>query len=138
MKLTTFPLVAALSGLAAAASTGNVYIHDPSTSTSATERRTLTPTTARLVLAQRVGAEDYHIDGSPSEEEVDAINTYGSKTPLFGQDERQRRAFLLLVGEAESEGTLPHSDPGLDLRTDSTPSAIEALELFWSPPGPSL
>lgn len=105
MKLTASTLVAALTGLAAAATTGNVYTYDPSTAASTTERRTLSPDTARLVLAQRAGVEEYHIDGALSEKEIDAINTYGSKTPLFGQDERIRKAFILLEGDTqESDG----------------------------------
>lgn len=90
----------------AAAATGNVYTYDPSASTSQrTESQSLSPVTARLVLAQRAGVEDFHIEKTLSEEEIAAINDFGSKKPLFGQKDRIRKAFILSLNkDVESEG----------------------------------
>jgi hypothetical protein len=95
----------------AAASIGYVYTHDPSIFTSQhAETRTLSPVTARLVLAQRAGVEDYHIENALSKEEIEAINDFGTRTPLFGQDESIRKAFILCLDDlaTDAEGTHRH------------------------------
>lgn len=55
----------------------------------------LSPQTARLVLAQRAGVEDYHISTLPSDAEIGVINKYGAKSSIFQSDKPESKAFLL-------------------------------------------
>lgn len=65
----------------------------------------LSPTEARLVLAQRAGVEDYHLDALLSPGGIDAINEFGWRESLFGQDgssgEKTRRCFFLVESQVE-------------------------------------
>lgn len=114
MKLITAALLSALSCYTelAAAATGHVLTFNPSTSPqdqTSNERRTLSPATARLVLAQRAGVEDYHVEKALSEEEIEAVNDFGYKTSLLGshEHESERKFVLAFVDESEAEGTFP-------------------------------
>lgn len=112
MKLAITALASVLSCCTSlvAAADGHVYTYDPSKQSGASiESRSLSPVTARMVLAQRAGVEDYHIEKALSEEEMNAINDFGSRRPMFGQNERTRRAFILsLDKDQESEGMSRH------------------------------
>nr|OQO15454.1 hypothetical protein B0A51_16794 [Rachicladosporium sp. CCFEE 5018] len=102
MRLTSLPLLAAVSCVAHAAATapGYVYVFDPSREASQqVERQTLSPAVSRLVMAQRAGVEEFHIDRALNKEEIDAINTYGSSTPLLGRAGQTGHAFLLAFYE---------------------------------------
>ncbi|KAI7369845.1 hypothetical protein KC354_g1632 [Hortaea werneckii] len=111
MRLATAAAAAftSLISTAAADRAGHVYIIDQSTqphSRDAADLNTLSPVSARLVLAQRAGVEDYHAADLESEDVLDAINEYGVKTPMFadGKDERRRKLnMMVLVEEAAEE-----------------------------------
>lgn len=91
----------------AAATTAHIYIHDPeSQPRHDTPSRSLNPVPARLVLAQRAGVEDYHSADISREEVIDAVNTYGVRTPLFAAQSRPRRAFILVEGESDPAGMI--------------------------------
>jgi hypothetical protein len=61
------------------------------------ERRTLSPMAARMVLAQRAGVEEYHSADVHHPDALQAINDFGSRRNLFGDDvEERRQAFILL------------------------------------------
>ena len=112
MKLITATLLSALSCYTelAAAATGHVLTLNPSPSSQdqpANERRTLSPENARLVIAQRAGVEDYHVEKALSEEEIEAINNYGLQTHMLSADKEDARTFILaFVEESAAEGML--------------------------------
>ena len=79
---------------------GHVYIYDPDRIEQRREARTLSPIAARLVLAQRGGVEEYHSTDLQSEEVIDAINDYGTRTPIFsGQSRGPMRMMIYLERE---------------------------------------
>jgi len=112
MKLTTATLLSALTcytELAAAAATGRVITLDPSLSShkhSSTHQDTLSPETARLVIAQRAGLEDYHVERALDEEKINAINAHGLQTSRLSKDNTERVFILAFVDEEDAEGTL--------------------------------
>ena len=111
MKLITATLLSALSCYTelAAAATGRVITLDPSLSShdhASTQRDTLSPETARLVIAQRAGLEDYHVDKALSENEINAINAHGLQTSRLSKDNNERVLILAFVDEEDAEGML--------------------------------
>ena len=114
MKLITATLLSALSCYTelAAAATGRVITLDPSLSSheqSTTQQDTLSPETARLVLAQRAGLEDYHVDKPLNEEEINAINAHGLQTSWLSKDNTERVFVLAFVDDEDAEGTLRYA-----------------------------
>ena len=111
MKLITATLLSALSCYTelAAAATGRVITLDPSLSShdhASTQQDTLSPETARLVIAQRAGLEDYHVGKALDEEEINAINAHGLQTSWLSKDNTERVFILAFVDEEDAEGTL--------------------------------
>lgn len=108
MRLINAALLSALSCYTelAAAATGYVITVDHPQHQATTEQQTLSPETARLVLAQRAGVEDYHLEKALSEEEIEAINEHGLKAPFMSSSEKNnKRVFILAFGdEADAEG----------------------------------
>lgn len=109
MKLITATLLSALSCYTelAAAATGRVITLDPSLSShehSTTQQDTLSPETARLVIAQRAGLEDYHVDKALNEKEINAINAHGLQTSRLSKDNTERVFILAFVDEEDAEG----------------------------------
>ncbi|KAK5743948.1 hypothetical protein LTR17_002286 [Elasticomyces elasticus] len=84
------------------ASAGRVFICDGLPPTSAPER-TLSPSEARLVLAQRAGVLDYHTADLQSRGSVEAINEFGRRTELFGGKESMAESMTLVDGEVDVE-----------------------------------
>lgn len=106
MRLTASLLTSALCLAARLGSAFEVYTFDdpelPRDHPESTSR-TLSPAEARLVLAQRAGVEDYHLDALLSPGGIDAINDFGSRASLFSQDGRQtRRCIILVESQVES------------------------------------
>ncbi|KAM3419720.1 putative endoplasmic reticulum membrane protein [Cercospora zeina] len=105
MKTTTSLLLHVLACAAriAEAATAHVYTYDPQASAARGQSgKDLSPVAARLVLAQRVGVEDYHQLDLMRQEAVEAINDYGKQTPLFAKEDGRNNAFILLEGVTES------------------------------------
>ncbi|KAK4890573.1 hypothetical protein LTR27_010735 [Elasticomyces elasticus] len=95
-------LAASLALLTTTASAGRVFICDglpPST----TPERSLSPSEARLVLAQRAGVLDYHTADLNSRGSVEAINEFGRRTELFGRIESMAESVTLVDGEVDLE-----------------------------------
>ncbi|KAK0309284.1 hypothetical protein LTR01_004391 [Friedmanniomyces endolithicus] len=105
MKLATSLILPALSWtarLACATTDARVYICDgrPEEATD----RTLSPTEARLVIAQRAGVEDYHSAELKDGKALEAINVFGRTTSLFGdEDPRTQVEEIVLVGGGDVE-----------------------------------
>ncbi|KAM0712193.1 hypothetical protein Q7P37_011287 [Cladosporium fusiforme] len=132
MKLISAALLSALSCYTelAAAATGYVLTVDHPQHQPSTDRQTLSPETARLVLAQRAGVEDYHLEKALSEEEIEAINEYGLKAPFMSSNEKRnnKRVFILAFGDeaaAEALAQKAHS-----FAISPAPSASETKSLF--------
>lgn len=109
MKLTPTAALAALCWTArlASAATGYVYMSDAShTPQGESKLRALNLTPARLVLAQRAGVEDYHSADLESAEVIEAINAFGVRTPLFGEQDKRPKAMVLVEGAPDDEGKL--------------------------------
>jgi len=90
--------------LAGAVSAEVAHVLLPDHATPQTKPRIVSPSDARLVLAQRLGLSDFHSLKDANEETVEALNALGGKAqPLFGgqiQTETPRRA-IIVVEEAE-------------------------------------
>ena len=118
MKLITATLLSALSCYTelAAAAAGHVLTLDPSPSSRdqpSDERRTLSREAARLVIAQRAGVENYHVEKALSEDEMNAINDYGLQRHMLGANKEDAPTFILaFVEESVAECTMILS-PGL-------------------------
>lgn len=70
-------------------------------------REELSPVPARMVLAQRAGAEDYHEADVGAEGVLEAINEYGRRTSLHEKGGERRPAInLLLRTDEDAEGEL--------------------------------
>jgi hypothetical protein len=112
MKLITAALLSAVSCYTelAAAATGHVLTLDPSLSSheqsNSQHQAALSPETARLVIAQRAGLEDYHVEKALSEEEINAINAHGSQASILGKDDGRRVFILAFVEDGVAESML--------------------------------
>jgi hypothetical protein len=69
--------------------------------TATATRPTVSPNTARLIIAQRLGLSRFHSIDHPDAETIRHINAYGGRQPkLFGGDDADRsRAHLLIWRE---------------------------------------
>lgn len=110
MKSTIAVLISAVcwSARLASAATGHVYTYDAQHEPRQhhIEPRRLSPQTARLVLAQRQGVEDLHTSEGVDQDAIDAINDFGVRTSLFGEDQRKaKKALILVEGVQRPEGT---------------------------------
>lgn len=105
MRLPFSLLIPALCWSARLTSAVQVYNFDPeSLPRGDAERssRTLTPTEARLVLAQRAGVEDYHLDALLTPGGIDAINDFGWRELLFSEHGAPTKRCIILM-EVEDE-----------------------------------
>ncbi|KAF2772084.1 hypothetical protein EJ03DRAFT_380878 [Teratosphaeria nubilosa] len=107
MKNTVSAAIAALSWSVrlAAAVTSNVYILDPQHKSPDTPPA-LSPKAARLVLAQRAGVEGYHEDDIRDQDVIDAINTYGVRTPIFGERDERKHVIVFVDSTREDNDEL--------------------------------
>jgi hypothetical protein len=82
-------------------STGHIYVLNPDQSQERRPSGTLSPIAARLVLAQRLGVEEFHSADLQDKDVVGAINDYGIRAPIFSdqREDKMRRALLYIEGE---------------------------------------
>ena len=85
--------------------TGHIYILNPDQAEEPRPSRTLSPIAARLVLAQRLGVEEFHSADLQDKEVVGAINDYGIRTPIFSDQRKDgtERALLYVEGESNKQ-----------------------------------
>ena len=108
MKLTPAVAISALCWSARLAA-GQIYIYDgPRTEPSDETPSTLSPTQARMVLAQRAGVEDYHSADLDAEGVLDAINAFGRKTSLYEDTKRTWKASILVNTDDVEGETFQH------------------------------
>lgn len=135
MKLANSLLLPAIcwSARLAAAATAHVYTHDPqSQPRSESPSTTLDPVAARLVLAQRIGVEDYHSSDLTRKEVIDAINDYGVRTPLFAQQQQSRpkKAFIMVEDLHVSPDSISSLKPYTSFKVDPAPRDVSTRGLF--------
>jgi hypothetical protein len=110
MRLSTTTALSWSAGLATAA-TSHVYILDAAYVTDPTAQHqapSLSPKAARLALAQRAGVEGFHTADLKDDGVIDAINTFGVRTSIFGNARDEREGALVLVeGGEEVDGMMP-------------------------------
>lgn len=109
MKLSWGFITSSLYCAASAAQQGNVYLFDPVPKTSPQAATTVDATTARLILAQRLGLSRFHtIERSRSEESLKQINAFGGQhQKLFGgepADRTQAHALVWIEGVEDAAG----------------------------------
>ncbi|KAI4661746.1 uncharacterized protein J4E78_004535 [Alternaria triticimaculans] len=94
-------------------------------------RPTVSPETARLVIAQRLGLSRFHSVEHPDAETIRHINTYGGRhQKLFGADDaEQSKAHLLMwvEGAEQDEATVIIND-GSDRTHDFAISSAPSIE----------
>jgi len=133
MKLITATLLSALSCYTelAAAAAGHVLTLDPSPSSRdqpSDERRTLSREAARLVIAQRAGVENYHVEKALSEDEMNAINDYGLQRHMLGANKEDAPTFILAFVEESVAESLAQKAPSFAI--SPAPSAPETKAFF--------
>lgn len=139
MRLSTSLWLPALASLVQAATSqvGHLYISEPNTSRRIPETTTVTPETARLILASRLGLDRYHSLGSANEDTINAVNKFGAQQELFTSD--AETPFAILLGQGVSqEGWWHEGQPQHGSYTDGTvASSIKALSDIEVSPVPS-
>lgn len=88
-----------------------VYIQDGSPNPSISKVWSISPNTARLLLAQRLGVSQYHDLGSADERTLDLLNIFGGlQRSTFGEEEGSRqqsndKLLFIIEGVENPEGT---------------------------------
>ena len=85
-----------------------IYTSDSSPRQAPVEPPSISPHTARLLFAQRLGLSQYHNLQDADEVTLDILNTYGGEQQqIFASEERSQGAEkLLLIVEGIDEGNL--------------------------------
>lgn len=94
----------------ASAHLAHVYTSDPVEASDSPVDTTFTPSTARLLLAQRLGITRFHPLEDANDDALRALNTHGGRQrPLFDAEDdeaRRRQVVLLLEGVSEVTGEI--------------------------------
>lgn len=84
----------AVSG-ACAALEASIHLLDSLPSQSKQQPRTIAPSTARLLVAQRLGLSQYHDLGDADEDTLDILNSFrGEELPIFDDDATTRPSII--------------------------------------------
>ncbi|TKA83889.1 hypothetical protein B0A55_00102 [Friedmanniomyces simplex] len=134
MKLASSLILPALSWsvrLASASSEGRVYICDgqPAAAT-APRSRTLSPTEARLVIAQRAGVEDYHNADLKDGGALEAINEFGRRTSLFGDVAEEKLVEAVVLVEGGKDVRVPPTQQCRSFAISPAPDAASTRGLW--------
>lgn len=90
-----------------AAASGEVFFVDSPASQPVAARETVSPKTARLIFARRLGLSDYYSVDSSADEELRHIDAFGGpQQELFAQwhGQTQSRVVVLVDGTSQSQG----------------------------------
>lgn len=105
MRFSLGALLPALACLAQAGSAlnGDLYIFDSHVSSTAADSKTRTvdPETARLIIASRLGLDQYHNLGHAGEDALAAINAFSAQEHLFASAADPSVALVLATGVYE-------------------------------------
>ncbi|KAF2013553.1 hypothetical protein BU24DRAFT_424550 [Aaosphaeria arxii CBS 175.79] len=93
MKLSwSFAVSSLFISASAASKAGHVFVYDPASAKAAPLQSSVTPETARWILAQRLGVSQFHSIDDPSEEAIEQLNAYSGRTQtLLGGDNSNER-----------------------------------------------
>ena len=106
MKLSWGFVFSSLYCSVAAAKPGRVYVYDP-VAKAPPQPQSVSPETARLILAQRLGLSRFHSIQHANDETIQQLNAYGGRQQkLFGREDRERtRAHVLVWIEDVEDAT---------------------------------
>ena len=99
-------------GIYAASEEAFVYIQDNALAPQSLKAETISPSTARLLFAQRLGLSQYHDLGDADEATLQILNAYGGQQQsIFGDIEESRhqstdRLLFIIEGVEFPEGGL--------------------------------
>ncbi len=72
-----------------------LYVQDGSLSSPISKAQSISPNTARLLLAQRLGLSQYHDLGDADEVALDVLNRYGGpQQSAFGEEDEPQKQSL--------------------------------------------
>jgi hypothetical protein len=93
MKLSWGLTLSSLSCAASAAREAHVYFYDAISGTATQAPSSVSPETARLILAKRLGLSQFHSIDSPSKDTIKQLNAFGGRQPkLFaGKSDRSSK-----------------------------------------------
>ncbi|KAK7545535.1 hypothetical protein IWX49DRAFT_563483 [Phyllosticta citricarpa] len=139
MKLPLSFTVSSLLGLVvpvvSSASLGHVYLHDLSAPPANRDTApTLTPDTARLIFAQRLGLSQYHNIKTIDNDAVRYINDFGGdRHRLFGQDQLVDESKQVMVVVEGVKGGAGMTDP-TKLQSNADEIALDSSFSVSNPP----
>lgn len=87
----------------AAKETGHLIIYERETQATP-NARTISPETARLIIASRMGVDHYHSLGKASTDELDAVNDFAASQQVFSAGLSQSPVALLLARSEDLNG----------------------------------
>ena len=84
---------------------GNSLIYFPTKESSGSSSResSISPNTARLLLASRLGLSEYHELGDADEKTIDTLSQF-TEGKIFAQSEPQRKLLLVIDGAEAQKG----------------------------------
>lgn len=91
------PALASLARAAASASSPSLHVYDSHLASIKSNVDSISPDTARLVIASRLGLDRYHSLGDADAEALAVINSFSPATPMFADpvDSSHSVAFVL-------------------------------------------
>lgn len=129
MKLSGGLILSALSCAAHAANTGHVFVFDPVQARTAPQSPAeVSPETARLILAQRLGLSRFHSLESADDRVLDQINAYGGRQRFF-HDRSQAHTLVWIEDAEDVRGRHMYPDGGCKLLTEG-PAIIKNQKAY--------
>ncbi|ORY15022.1 hypothetical protein BCR34DRAFT_585369 [Clohesyomyces aquaticus] len=109
MKLSwSFLFSSLLACSAASPKAGLVYVYDPDTPATSQQSPSVSPETARLILAQRLGLSQFHSIKDASDELIGQLNAFGGRQQRpFGVDNiRNKAQALIWIEDVDDASTI--------------------------------
>lgn len=99
-------IVSLLLAIPSNARSAHVYLSGRDTTAISTSREAVSPSTARLIFAQRLGLSDFHSLEGADEDALASLNAYGARQRRLFADEESRpsRAVVLVEDVKDLEG----------------------------------
>lgn len=120
MKLSGGLFLSALcSCVAATSKPGRVFVYDPihpASTSSQSQPAAVSPETARLILAQRLGVSQYHTIEGVDSDLIRHLNAFGGKQALLGNDKRSVAHLLVWIEGADNADGVYLSSMVLSIR----------------------